>query len=153
MSSLGAFGRLAWGERFVQEGAGGYTMAQIGCMLGERLGQNLNWKAVKVGIVSNLGRQSTKFRYEMVLWSYVWSYSAFKSSSHIFGCIDRFWSYIGYMVESGELVILWSYEIEGRGKWEFGRTVGHMWYLYAYDHGFHCSVGGNSRKSSNKQVT
>ena len=62
----------------------------------------------------------------MVLWSYVWSYSVFKSSSHIFGYIDEFWSYVGYMVESGELVILWSYEIEGRGKWEFGRIVGYM---------------------------
>ena len=90
------------------------------------LGQNLNWQAVKVGIVSNLGRQSTKFRHEMVLWSYVWSYSVFKSSSHIFGCIDEFWSYVGYMIESGELVILGSYEIESRGKWEFGRIVGYM---------------------------
>ena len=90
------------------------------------LGPNLNWQAVRVGIVSNLGRQSTKFCYKMLLWPYVWLYSVFKSCSHIFGYIDGFWSYVGYMVESGELVILWSYEIGGRGKWEFGQIVGYM---------------------------
>ena len=67
-----------------------------------------------------------KFGTVVVLWPYVWLYSVFKSCSRIFGYIDRFWSYGGYMVESGELVILWSYEIGGRGKWEFGQIVGYM---------------------------
>ena len=119
------------GGGWYEEGAGGHTMVRIGCVLVEQwlmwwLGPNLNWQAVRVGIVSNLGRQSTKFCYEMLLWPYVWLYSVFKSCSRIFGYIDGFWSYVGYMVESGELVILWSYEIGGRGKWEFGQIVGYM---------------------------
>ena len=64
----------------------------------------------------------------------------FKSGSHIFGYMGIFWSYDGYIVKSCELVIWWSYEIVGRGKWEFGQMVGYMWYLYVYDHRFHCAV-------------
>ena len=44
------------------------------------------------------------------------------------------------MVNYSELVILWSYENVGRGKWEFGQMVGYMWYLYVYDHRFHCGA-------------
>ena len=44
------------------------------------------------------------------------------------------------MVNYSELVILWSYENVGRGKWGFGQMVGYMWYLYVYDHRFHCGV-------------
>ena len=42
------------------------------------------------------------------------------------------------IVKSCELVIMWSYDIAGRGEWEFGQLVGYMWYLYVYDDHFHC---------------
>ena len=61
----------------------------------------------------------------------------FKSSGHIFGYMHKCWSYVGYIVKSYELVILWSYDIEGRGEWVFGQLVGYMWYLYVYGHHFH----------------
>ena len=48
--------------------------------------------------------------------------------------MGKFWSYVGYIVKSYDLVILWSYDIEGREEWEFGQIVGCMWY-------FHCGVG------------
>ena len=64
----------------------------------------------------------------------------FKSSGHIFGYMHKFWSYVGYIVKSYELVILWSYDIEGRGEWVFGQIVGYMWYLYVYGHHFHCGA-------------